>query len=90
MEPERPIIQDPLAAVQQVATATLPAPGEEWIKVENTPDDGRPKLFGYWLCTDYFCPHCGKQPVHIESGGGDVYTGPIHWCCSCITRFYLP
>lgn len=53
-------------------------------------DDGRPREGYLWLTTDLFCPHCGKQPVHIEAGEGDIYVGATHWCCSCKTQFFLP
>lgn len=40
--------------------------------------------------TDLFCPNCGKQNVWVESGEGDYYQGPAHYCISCEWYFTMP
>jgi hypothetical protein len=82
---------DPFAVLRRIPIAKREEPRVS--QVAPVPDDGRPKGHNYdwcWLTTDYFCPHCGQQPVHVEAGEGDYYVGATHWCCSCKTTFHLP
>lgn len=43
-----------------------------------------------WEPTAYFCPHCGKQSVWMETSGGDYYVGEDHLCADCGANFNLP
>ncbi len=33
--------------------------------------------------TELYCPHCGKQEVWEEAGGGDYYLGVDYLCTAC-------
>jgi hypothetical protein len=87
--PDRPPI-NPFAILRRLPIRPLQGAVEPERIVVDVPDDGRPETYGQWLLTDLFCPHCGKQPVHIESGEGDEDVGATHWCPSCQTQFFLP
>jgi hypothetical protein len=87
---DRPPIVDVFSLLRRLPCTPLQGEIEPDLIVVDVPDDGRPRIFGQWLLTELFCPHCGKQPVHVESGEGDEDVGATYWCPSCQTRFYLP
>ena len=39
--------------------------------------------------TDLFCPKCGQDKVFVETGDGDYYVGPNHFCFDCDFIFHL-
>lgn len=43
-----------------------------------------------WVRTEYFCPGCGKQEVHMRDGGGDYYVGEQYICTACDHTFHMP
>jgi hypothetical protein len=86
---DRPRITDPFALLRRLPIKPMGERVEPDRLVTEGLDDGRPRT-APWLTTDLYCPHCGKQPVHIEAGDGDDYVGATHWCCSCQTQFFLP
>lgn len=43
-----------------------------------------------WDLTELYCPHCGKQEVWEEQGGGDYYVGVDYACTACAHIFNMP
>ncbi len=47
----------------------------------------------YWEeyeTSDFYCPKCGAKEVWVESGSGDYYEGPAHFCSNCEFSFTMP
>ncbi len=60
---------------------------------KNSRGEGREFSHKYrenWDLTEYHCPHCGKNEVWHETGGGDYDVGEEHICTNCNHHFYLP
>lgn len=39
--------------------------------------------------TDLYCPKCGQHQVWVDTGPGDYYSGPTHYCLACRRIFYV-
>lgn len=42
-----------------------------------------------WDKTELFCPACGKQDVHVDTGAADYYAGEYHLCAACGAGFHF-
>jgi hypothetical protein len=40
--------------------------------------------------TNLHCLNCGEKSVWIETGDGDHYEGPNHYCGTCTSVFTVP
>lgn len=50
---------------------------------------GHSYKFQYKRWDTMYCPVCGNKGIWYETGAGDYYVGPSHYCEVCASQFTI-